>query len=296
MTMLDREVLVIMPFDKPFCDLLSEPVLLCDEQGVVIYANPAAQRWSNEPLEGKIFTTLLQVDSSQKAQRFFAAAQAATPQLPTHPWELTLGTTDDYATATFRGYASDGCVAIIGQVESEKVMAMQQEMLELTSELAQAQRDSQRQNRSLQQLLNEQRHLVQTIQELTAPAVPIWDGALLMPLVGHIDGIRAQKITEQLLEQASKNHAQYAILDLSGIALVDTDVAQHLIQTASALHLLGVKAILVGINPGIAETMIHLGIDLQGFLVHSDLRHAVAYVLQRLHHKEERTFGYRNGT
>lgn len=277
-----REVIFPMTFDTLFSDMLSEPVLSCDQQGIILYANPAAQQWSAEPLEGKPFSSFSQLDSSHKAQRFFEAAQQASPHEPTPPWELTLGSATDYTTALFRGYSDNGQVVIIARAESERVMDMQQEMLELTSELAQAQREAQRQNRSLQKLLQEQQQLLQTIQELTAPAVPIWDRVLLMPLVGNIDTERSQHITEQLLERASSTGAEYVILDLSGISVVDTGVAKHLIATAQALKLIGVQTVLVGVSPGIAETVVQLGIDLRGFLVQSDLQHAMAFVLRRL--------------
>jgi anti-anti-sigma factor len=279
---LDREVPLTEFLDTTLSDLLTEPVLYCNEDGLIIHANPAAQLWSGTPLVGQPFVSLLQADSVVKGHRFFEEARASAANDPTVPWELTIDNETNYTIAKFRGCNDHGAVLIIAQLESEEMSQVHQEMLALTTELADVQRDLRRQNRQQQKLLDEQKQLLQTIQELTAPAVPIWDGVLLVPLVGHIDSQRAQKITDELLQRVHTNRVIYAILDMSGIAFVDTSVAQHLLETAQALRLLGVQTVLVGINPGIAESIIHLGIDLKGFLVQSDLYHAVAFVLRQL--------------
>lgn len=262
---------------------LTELLVYCDDTGIICYANAAAQRWAAEPLEGRPFQALLLPDACQKGVLFLEVARKSSCQEPTLPWELPLGTSVHYTVGNFRGYYDNECIVIIGQIEPIEVTTMQQELLLLTSELAEAQREQRRQNRALQQALNEQQRLLQTIHDLTAPAVPIWDGVLLLPIVGQIDSHRAQNIVGQLLQRVSVSHARYVIIDVSGIAMVDTAVAQHLIQSVQMLRLLGTRSILVGISPEIAQTVIHLGLNLEEFMtVRSNLQHAFAYVLRQM--------------
>jgi anti-anti-sigma factor len=255
--------------------------MCCDDAGYIRYSNRAAQRLGRGALEGTRFLDLLVPDSGDKGHEFFAAARAATIEQPTEDWELSLGTAIDYTVATFRGYTYADTIFLIGHMESDEMRQMQHDMLALTSELADAQRKVQRQNRKLQQALDEQKQLLQTIQELTAPIAPIAEHVLLLPLVGHIDSRRAEKITEAILERVTATHARYVILDISSIAVMDTAVARHLLDTAAAIHLLGARTVLVGVNPAIAETIVHLGIDLHRFILQSDLQHAIAHVLHR---------------
>jgi anti-anti-sigma regulatory factor len=267
--------------DTAFYDHLSELVICCDDNDQILYANLAAQQQSTEPLIGQPFTTLLVPGVAHKGNDFLAAARAATPADPTPSWELSLGSSSSYVIANFRGYNNGNCIITLGEVEPERVSTMQREMLELTSELTTVQRQLQRQNRALQQSLAEQSNLLERIQEMSAPIAPILDGVLLLPLVGHIDSQRAQKINEELLPRVSASHARIVILDVTSIATIDTAVAHLLIDTAQALRLLGARAMLVGINPAIAETIVHLGVDLHMFSMHSDLQHAVAAVLHQ---------------
>lgn len=271
-----------MQLDTALCDHLTELVLVCDASGIIAYANRAAQSWSAAPLVGAAFAQLLSPESATKSHNFLAAVRGTGPDAPTASWELPLGDPASYTIARFRGYRDGEGLIILGEVEPAAVGEMQRELLALTSELGEAQREQRRQNRQLQQALDEQRHLMETISELTAPAVPIWDRVLLLPLVGHLDSRRAEQVTGQLLERVARDQALYAILDVSGISMVDTAVAQQLIQAAQALRLLGVQPILVGINPEIAQTVVNLGVQLSGFSVHGDLRSALRYVLRRL--------------
>jgi anti-anti-sigma factor len=267
--------------DMSLCDHLTELVLFCNENGRIFYANPAAQQYSRQMLEGQPFTSLLVPDGARKGEEFFAAARAANLDAPTPPWELALGTVADYVMANFRGYHNGDHIVLIGEVEPAHVSQMHREMVQLTSELSEAQRQVQRQNRALQKSLDEQQRLMQTIQDLSAPIAPISDDVLLMPLVGHIDSHRANKITEEILHHVNARRARYVILDITSIIMIDTAVARHLLDTAQAIRLLGAQTVLVGVSPSIAETIVHLGIDLHTFVMHSDLQHAIAYVLRQ---------------
>lgn len=272
-----------MDINITLCNHLTELVVSCDHGGIIGYANPAAQRWSDMPLEGRPFAALLTPEAGHKGELFLEVARRSSSQEPTLPWELTLGTATRYTVANFHGYSDNGCIVVIGQVEPGETTEMQHELLQLTSELAESQREQRRQNRVLQQTLHEQQRLLKTIHDLTAPAVPLWEGVLLLPLVGQIDSHRANAIAGELLQRVSAGRARYVILDVSGIAMVDTAVARHLIDMAQMLRLLGAQPVLVGINPEIAQTLVHLGLNLFDFItVHSDVQHAVAYVLRKM--------------
>lgn len=261
---------------------LSELILLCDQTGTIRYANRAARHRCCRSLEDHPFTSILSPESRHKGEHFLELAANASPEAPTEAWELPIGDAIDYKVVRFHGYRDGAQLVIIGEVEPDEVSEMQRELLALTSELSEAQREQRRQNRQLQQALAEQRNLLDTIQELAAPSVPIWDRVLLLPLVGHFDSQRADQVNRLLLERAAQTRAHFVILDLSGIALVDTAVAQQLIQTAQALRLLGVQPVLAGINPEIAQTVVNLGVDLPGFVIKSDLHGALTYVLKQM--------------
>lgn len=120
------------------------------------------------------------------------------------------------------------------------------------------------------------------IQELSAPIVPIYPGVLLLPLIGRIDGQRATAVLQTLLDGVSHQTASIVLLDITGVPLVDTMVAHHLIQAARAVRLLGAEVVLVGIGPEIAQTMVQLGINLEGIATRADLQTGLAFALNRL--------------
>ncbi len=117
------------------------------------------------------------------------------------------------------------------------------------------------------------------IQQLSAPLLPIADHIVALPLIGSIDTWRAQQIMQTLLDGIAKHRATMAIVDITGVQVVDTQVAQTLIQTAQAVKLLGAQVVLTGIQPQIAQTLVHLGIDLHGIVTRSTLQAGIAYAL-----------------
>lgn len=268
-----------MMLDTTLCHHLSELVLACDLGGRVAYANPAAQRWSDDELAGQPFAHLLSEESAGKARRFLDAALSSTPERPCEPWELTLAGHAGYRVGQFRGYRDGEDLVVLGQVEAEEVGTLQRELLALTSELTEAQREQRRQNRELQQALVAQRTLIATINDLTAPAVPLWRGVLLLPIVGHLDSHRSQRIVDSLLQRVQAADIRYVILDVSGIAAIDTAIARQLIDAGQALRLLGATPVLVGINPEIAQTIVQLGVELHGLLMRADLQSALSFVI-----------------
>lgn len=110
------------------------------------------------------------------------------------------------------------------------------------------------------------------LQELSAPLIPVIDRITVMPLIGTIDTERAKQIMENLLEGAIRHNAEVVLIDITGVPVVDTMVAHHIIQAAEAVRLIGSTCILVGIRPEIAQTIVNLGIDLGKFSTKSSLR------------------------
>lgn len=110
------------------------------------------------------------------------------------------------------------------------------------------------------------------LQELSASLIPVFDRISVMPLVGTIDTERAKLILENLLEGIVKHRSEVVLLDITGVPLVDTMVAHHLIQAADAVRLIGAKCIIVGIRPEIAQTIVTLGINLSDFHTASTLQ------------------------
>ncbi|SHG31973.1 RsbT co-antagonist protein RsbRA [Ornithinibacillus halophilus] len=110
------------------------------------------------------------------------------------------------------------------------------------------------------------------LQELSAPLIPVMEGITVMPLIGTIDTERAKLIMENLLDGVMQHNSEVVLIDITGVPVVDTMVAHHIIQAAEAVRLIGAKCIVVGIRPEIAQTIVNLGIDLGDFPTKSSLK------------------------
>jgi len=121
--------------------------------------------------------------------------------------------------------------------------------------------------------------------ELSTPVVQLWEGILALPLIGTLDSERAEVIMENLLQGIVDKGSGVAIIDITGVPAVDTQVAQHLIKTVSAARLMGAQCIISGIRPVIARTMAHLGVDFEGVVTTASLADALAHAfrLRNLH-------------
>ena len=118
------------------------------------------------------------------------------------------------------------------------------------------------------------------IAELSTPVVKLWDGILALPLIGTLDSERTQVVMESLLQSIVDNGAEIAIIDITGVPTVDTQVAQHLLKTVAAARLMGADCMVSGIRPQIAQTMVHLGVELN-VISKATLADAFALALQR---------------
>lgn len=113
------------------------------------------------------------------------------------------------------------------------------------------------------------------ITEISTPVIKVWDGIVALPIIGTLDSARTQVVMENLLQQIVETGSSIAILDISGVPAVDSLVAQHLIKTVSATRLMGAECIISGIRPEIAQTVVHLGIDLSNILTKATLASAL---------------------
>jgi rsbT co-antagonist protein RsbR len=120
------------------------------------------------------------------------------------------------------------------------------------------------------------------ITEISTPVIQVWDGILVLPIIGTLDSSRTQVVMENLLQQIVDTGSTIAILDISGVPAVDSLVAQHLIKTVSATRLMGAECIISGIRPEIAQTVVHLGIDLSSIVTKASLASALKFAFSML--------------
>jgi rsbT co-antagonist protein RsbR len=117
--------------------------------------------------------------------------------------------------------------------------------------------------------------------ELSTPVVKLWEGILALPMIGTLDSSRTQVVMEALLQRLVDTGSQTAIIDITGVPTVDTLVAQHLLRTVTAIRLMGADCIISGVRPQIAQTIVHLGVDLQGVTTKANLADALALAFHR---------------
>lgn len=153
---------------------------------------------------------------------------------------------------------------------------------QLAAALLRARRDLQRAEQldQLAQAYDRQAGLLEVVRELSTPVIPVHDGILVLPLVGAIDSSRSAQIMDALLGAIQREQAWVVLIDVTGVPMVDTGVADHLLRVIRAAGLLGAQIALVGIAPSVAQTMVALGVDLRGVVTCSDLQAGIAHALR----------------
>ncbi len=149
----------------------------------------------------------------------------------------------------------------------------------MIASLGDAQRQSEINQRELEEKLATIEIQRAAIRELATPIIEVWEGILCLPVVGVLDTTRASEMTEALLGAIAEKKATCAIIDITGIQVMDTGTADHFLRMARAVRLLGSDCVLTGINPGIAQTIVHMGVDLSGVLTHRSLRNALQHFI-----------------
>ena len=130
-----------------------------------------------------------------------------------------------------------------------------------------------------------QNQLVQQAEELleiSTPVMQVWDGVVLAPLIGTLDSNRTQHFMDVLLQKIVETNSEVALVDITGVITVDTQTAHHLIETIEAVRLLGAQVVLTGVAPAIAQTLVHLGINLSGITTRSSLAAGLRVALEQL--------------
>jgi len=132
--------------------------------------------------------------------------------------------------------------------------------------------------KSRDELINRQQA---DLLELSTPVIKLWEGVLALPMIGTLDSARTQVVMETLLQRIVDTGSHIAILDITGVPTVDTLVAQHLMKTVTAIRLMGAECIISGIRPQIAQTIVHLGVDLGNITTKANLADALALAMKR---------------
>ncbi|MDC0741764.1 PAS domain-containing protein [Polyangium mundeleinium] len=146
--------------------------------------------------------------------------------------------------------------------------------------------DKSESKRAMQDMQN-RLHLIERQQEvirnLETPIIEVWDRVVTLPMVGVVDSARAARVMDDLLTAVSRQSARYAILDLTGVEIVDTATAAHILSLISAIRLLGAEGIITGIRPTVAQTVVSLGLDLSRVITCANLREGLRLCIRRMH-------------
>jgi rsbT co-antagonist protein RsbR len=182
----------------------------------------------------------------------------------------------------------DQCIGLLGEsTEEDEFRELETAFTIFVQELAEAKQQETRArmraesaNRELEAKLETIEMQQAAIRELSTPIIEVWSGVLCLPVVGVVDSQRSAEMTETLLEMIVSKQARTAIVDITGIDVMDTKTADHFIKMARAVRLLGAECVISGINPGIAQTLTHIGVDLTGVRTMRNLRDALQFHLR----------------
>lgn len=148
----------------------------------------------------------------------------------------------------------------------------------LSLDISEAKKAEQELRARLEQIQKQQ----EVISKLSSPIIQVWDGVLALPVIGVVDSARTAEVMQNLLDAIVRTGAHYAILDLTGVEVVDTQVASHLIRLVSAIRLLGADGIICGIRPPVAQTIVTLGLDISGVVTRSNLKAGITFCIEQM--------------
>ncbi|MEO7911119.1 MAG: MHYT domain-containing protein [Roseiflexaceae bacterium] len=248
----------------------SDAVFAYDLTGALLDANQAAIRITGASLEelrrNGLRALLAAEDGVRMADHMQAAVSGATQE-----YDLMLARGGDSVRLNLRNVP----ILIDGRVVG--VYAIATDITERARAVA-ALRDNQAELRAL---VERQHGLLEIIREISTPVLPVHDRVLLLPLVGQLDAERGKQLTATLLAGVERHRASVVIIDITGVPLIDTAVASHLLQATVAANLLGAESVLVGVSPEVAQTLVQLGIDFGKLTTRSNLQAGVAYAVAR---------------
>ncbi|PCC73278.1 rsbT co-antagonist protein RsbR [Nannocystis exedens] len=290
---LRRQVEALKTAARRYHAMVDNPALsvqVCDAKGRVVEVNQGFERlWklTIDVVRDHVILDDLQLEPSGSlagVRRAYATGEATRlPAIrydPRHTEGVAQGSAGWVASSIYpvKDEAGELVEAVVMHYEigelarSEEELRAQNEALEVavaerTAELSAHLR-----------LLREQQ---QSIRELSTPVIRLWDGILALPLIGMIDAERAAQIMENLLAAIVAQRAAQAIIDVTGVPVIDTDVASHLFQTVRAAGLLGVHCIMVGISPKMAQTLVELDVDFSRVTTAPSLQEGLRQALTR---------------
>ena len=226
-------------------------IILLDKEGKVLTWNSAAQRlkgWDAEEIVGQHFSRFYPPEDIQKGKTERELKEATeNGRFEDEGWRVRKDGTRFWANV------------VITALRDKK--GQLQGFGKITRDMTQVRSNEETLRRQTQEIL----------EMATVPVVQVWEGILLVPIIGTLDSQRTQHLMERLLHRVTETSSPVAILDITGVPTIDSQTAQHLIETVSAVRLLGAEVILTGVRPMIAQTLVHLGIDLANVITRSSL-------------------------
>ena len=262
-----------------------------DEAGI-------GQRWVDAQLSSHSFRAdrISRSEVTEQSRRFLAvlrqAVESGSTDLQSPAWANTRQMLDDLsASRATQGFSPSETAMFIFSLKESLFDALRQRLTKDPATAAAAQREI---SALLDRLglyttetfqKNRERIIVrqqQELLELSTPVVTLWEGVLALPVIGTLDSARTQVVMENLLQRVVETGAAIAIIDITGVPTVDTLTAQHLLKTVAAARLMGADCIISGIRPQIAQTIVHLGVDLGTVVTKATLADAFAVALRRL--------------
>lgn len=241
---------------------IADGVFAVDSNFKIVLFNKAAETitgWKAQEAMGRVCKEVFRSNICESS----CAIQQAMKERATSTAEANVTTKDDrlITIAVTAGAMIDEKGDLIGAVESFKDITESKRL----AELAEQQRKA--------------------ILELSTPVIRVWDRVLTIPLIGTLDSSRTQLLMETLLQRIVDTQSRVAILDISGIPGIDTLVANHLIRTVAATRLLGAECIVTGVTSEIAQTLVHLGVDLSGITTRPSMSDGLAMAFEILNLK-----------
>lgn len=265
-------------------------VLQQDEAGIV-------QRWIDSQVNAAGFRSdrISRAEVTEQSRRFYSlfqqAVQSGTSDIQSPAWANTRQMLDDLsASRAQQGFSPSDTATFVFSLKDTLFDGIRQRLSRDPEAVANTMRDTGAlldklglyttevfQRRREQVIVRQQQELL----ELSTPVVTMWEGVLALPVIGTLDSARTQVAMESLLQKIVESGASIAIIDITGVPMVDTLTAQHLLKTVAAARLMGADCIISGIRPQIAQTIIHLGINLSDVITKATLADAFAVALQR---------------
>lgn len=257
-------------------DTLPDPFFVKDTEHRWIAGNQAFADLLGQPLEAVIGRTDADFLPADQVVEFYRmddeVCESGEPNINEEPLTTPDGVQHIIWTRKFPMRDESGTIiGLMGTITNITDLKQRQDSLSsLEAEL----------NQKLQIIEDQERML----NELAAPVIQIWDRVLLLPLVGAVSSHRAMQVMTDLLQAVEQSAARVALLDITGVPIVDTSVANHLMQTVQAAQLLGCQCVLVGIGPEIAQTLVQLNVDFGQIVTMASLQDGLEYALRRLNY------------